>query len=252
MNMNAQQYLRSLSPGWITRPRTYRVIVVVSVLAAGIALTGLGRGSRPVPLQASREAAMAVDIHTRFGEHLREQASQTGNPALVIGTQRGRIQNRAERPIFFGVASARVTVRASYEAAYGYPLRTLDRSYRVKFEDDQLVVLLRQPDVLFAASVDTESIRVSHKNRWTRLLGPGAWEQLLHRAQHPLTTVATVDARRRVGRSRQVRRLTEHTVRDVLLSFLDEAYPGFARRYHNRIEIRFEDDPWKIEKVARR
>lgn len=209
------------------------IVLLTASVAAGVARIG-----------PTREASVVHVVQTGLSESFRERARFSQEPALVIGTVRGQVSHTDRNRIWFGHVRAYITASASYEAKYGYRLDTLDKTYRVIMQGDTLVVLIRQPEVLYDANVPTHEIRVTAKSRGTVLLCGRDRQRSIERAKRPLTRHATAEAQTRVAKSQEARRIAEHTVRDVLMTFLADAHPSLARRYHNRIEIRFVDTPW--------
>ncbi len=227
-------------------------VALIAGIAIGLTTVSVAVVSSLTRLGPTRDIPPVQVIQLGLEESLRERAAHAQNAALVVGTHKGRVTNTDRNRIWFGKIRAHITVSAAYEAHYGYRLDSLDKSYRVIMSDDRLILYMRPPEVLFDAAVPTHAIRVTGESRGTALLSARDRERSVRRAMRPLARIATTDAQRRVSRSREARRLAEHTVRDVLTTFLADVHPSLARRYHDRIEIRFEDDPWKVKKVAGR
>lgn len=229
-----------------------RHAVWVIGLVFGLTAVSMSIAASIIRLGPTRDIPNAQVIQLGLEENLRERAAHTQNAALVVGTYSGRITNTDRNRIWFERIPAHITVSAPYQAQYGYRLDTLDKSYRVMMKDDRLILYLRPPEVLFDVAVPTHAIRVTGESRGTVLLSARDRERSFNRAMRPLAGMATADARRRVAQSREARRLAEHTVRDVLMTFLADVHPSLARRYHDRIEIQFENDPWKVKELATR
>jgi len=158
---------------------------------------------------------------------LKIKASVVPEPAIQIGKLESNICQTVTDAKWYGYITVRV--KADYSATFGLPYDLIEKGIRIEkdYTTTGLVVIVASP-IPLSVAVDTSSAHLADRegSPWR------TWDvvpELQLEAQKSLTSLATMDARRRC-RDEDVLEMTRAVVLDLVLDMAGELYSKKVKR----------------------